>query len=65
MSTDYNLLPARKDNGKNELYILEHSNVFDITLSDNEFDQYSICDLTLEELKAIRDKLSDVISYFE
>ena len=64
MSTDYNLLHTPQD-VLPELSVLEHSNKFDIFLQDRPHDWCVIEDLTLEQLKSVRDKLSQVISYFE
>lgn len=57
--------------GDSELTIFEHSGEFDICLDVNLFGDDSlatsveISDLTLEELKGIRDRISEIISYYE
>lgn len=62
MSTDYILVKQ----GATELSVLEFSELFDIIMRDEGLrDSFVISDLSLEELKAVRDKLSQTISYFE
>lgn len=63
MSTEYQI--AKTDEA--ELCVLEHSNMFDIYLARNDRDgsDLQLRNLSLEELKAVRDKLTQVIGYFE
>lgn len=61
MSTEYTLL----QNGEgNSLSIIEHSNKFNLWVDTDHFST-GICDLTLEDLKQMNQKLVDVISYFD
>ena len=68
MSTDYEL----KTKQGVELSILEHSNTFDVIMFEEGDDFFedqdvdvSMKNLSLDELKAIAQKVVNVISYFD
>lgn len=62
MSTDYVLINKL---GR-ELEITEHSSLFDINLCEGfEQNWADIRDLTLEDVKLINQRLTNIISYFD
>lgn len=61
MSTEYILLDKGDDTS---VSILEHSGKFDLGIYIEDF-SVDLCDLTLEDLKQMNQKLVDVISYFD
>jgi hypothetical protein len=64
VSTDYVLVRTKDE--RQEFSVLEHSNRFDLILSDLRNDRDPIIrDLTLEQLIALHRSLGAVITYFE
>ena len=63
MSTNYTLI---EKNGCG-VEITEHSNLFDIAVwgGDTEPEWTEITDLTLEDIKLINQRLTNIISYFD
>lgn len=64
MSTEYNLIPVEELKEGHSITVWEHSNKFDICITNDIYTEKSISDLSLEQLIKVRDRLSQIIEYF-